>query len=116
MESRDWLPGDLVVVLRSSVIDRLGTNATQWTHCDLLGLVVQSSHRWEEPDDDDPSLDLFPCYVVYFSHVRPLMLHVPSAFAAVVQPGLYMVSGNRIIDPSEVGNPGRLFGTWPPTA
>jgi hypothetical protein len=109
MHAHDWLPGDLIVVLESSLISRLNSEAEQFTRGLQLGLVVQRSHQWVEPNPLQEESHMF--YVVFFGSIvrkKPLDNELNSA---TVMPGFYRVPGNRIIHPDEVHNPARLFGS-----
>jgi hypothetical protein len=113
MASRDWLPGDMIVVLPSSLVSRVDSNEEQWTRGNQLGLVVAQAHRWESPNV--LQMESHRWYVVFFAHVDHGLLITPSSWRNDVTTGFYEVPGNRTIDPSEVNNPGRLFGPWRPT-
>lgn len=110
MPTKDWLPGDLVVVLESSLIARCGTEVEQFTRGLQLGLIVQRSHQWVEPNPLQE--DSHMCYIVFFGSIRgDQRMFGNEPVDSVVSPGFYRVPGNRIIHPDEVHNPGRLFGT-----
>jgi len=108
--ARDWLPGDLVVVLESSLIARCGTEIEQFTRGMQLGLVIQRSHQWTEPNTLQEESHMY--YIVFFgSVVGPQRMFPHERDDSVMSPGFYRVPGNRIIHPDEVNNPARLFGS-----
>jgi len=107
---RDWLPGDLIVVLESSLISRINSEVEQFTRGLQLGLIVQRSHRWTEPNVLQEDSHMY--YIVFFgSIVKHPKLFNAEPDSSVVTPGFYCVPGNRIIHPDEVHNPARLFGS-----
>jgi hypothetical protein len=112
---KDWAPGDMVAILPSSLIDRVDSNEQHWTRGCQLALVLSQSHRWTEPNELLEESHRF--YVVYLSSGGAKPTLVPFAFQDEMwaSPGLYVVPGNRIIDPSEAHNPGRMFGRLKPT-
>jgi hypothetical protein len=102
MRARDWLPGDLIVVLESSLItkwsDDENTLSEHFTRGLQLGLIINRSHRWAEPWAE-------PNTLLEGSHMYYLV------FFANYHTGFYKVPGNRIIHPDEVNDPSRLFGS-----
>jgi hypothetical protein len=97
---RVWLPGDLVIVLESTLVSRLNSNAEQFTRGLQLALIIQQSNQWAEPSD--PAGGSHTYYTVFFNN-EP---NDPMAAA-----GFYYVPGNCIIHPDEANNPARLFGS-----
>ena len=99
MPARDWLPGDLVVVLASSLVTKWSEDenslSEHFTRGLQLGLVINRSHQWTEPNVllEDSHMH----YIVFFTNSQTN--------------GFFRVPGNRIIHPDEVNNPERLFGT-----
>jgi|SRR5579871_2903890 len=108
---RDWLPGDLVVVLESSLVARCGTEIEQFTRGLQLGLIIQRSHAWTEPNELQAESHMF--YIVFFGSIKgpQRMGFAHEVDDSIVSPGFYRVPGNRIIHPDEVHNPARLFGS-----
>jgi hypothetical protein len=110
MPTRDWLPGDLIVVLESSLIARCGTEIEQFTRGLQLGLVVQRSHQWTEPSALYEDSHMY--YIVFFGSIKGDQKLIGNEHDdSIVSPGFYRVPGNRIIHPDEVHNPARLFGS-----
>jgi len=103
---RDWAPGDLVVVLASSLVDRCGSEAQLFTRGLQLGLVIQRSHQWVEPNALQEESHMY--YVIFFASIAGTP---PGLDDDVMSPGFYRVPGNRIIHPDEASNPARLFGS-----
>lgn len=106
----DWLPGDLIVVLASSLISRCNSEVEQFTRGLQLGLIVCRSHQWVEPNALQEESHMY--YIVFFGSIvgkQKLFDNEPDS--ATVAPGFYKVPGNRIIHPDEINNPARLFGT-----
>lgn len=107
--SHDWLPGDLVVIIPSSLVTRLNSDEEQFTTGMQLGLVICRSHRWEEPSVLQQESHMF--YVVFFGSVQRKKMFASEPDNAYISPGFYVVPGSRIIHPDEVNNPARLFGS-----
>lgn len=97
---KDWLPGDLIVVLESSLVERYLASDGEEGHFTRglnIGLIIGQSHRWKEPNELQWESHRY--YIVFLNERGST--------------GFYVVPGSRIVDPSEAKSPGRLFGRSP---
>ena len=112
-DNSDWLPGDLVVVLGSTLVTRWSEDennlSEQFTRGPQLGLIICRSHQWVEPSAMGENGDVF--YVVFFSGAPQLSKLAQGTESAYVTQGFYRVPGDLIVHPDEAHNPARLFGS-----
>lgn len=90
--SIELLPGDLLVVDSFALVRRWGSEDEHYTGPYQMCIVISKHHSWSEPGQFGDRA--YQCYLVLFSN----------------DSRMYVVPGNKLLQPDRIKDPGRLFG------